>query len=255
MSVRIKTILYRIYNDYFMKNRYGVYDDLINKLLENGYQFIRISEYKKLYDSGKHVIIRHDIDSDVKIARKMFEIEKKYNVKSTFYFREKTLDDNLIKDIIDYGSEFGYHYEEIATYVKKNKIKNREKIVKDMPIIKRQFDSNLKSIEIRYNTTIKSVAAHGDFINRKYNITNNMIFDEKSHSNVIEAYDKRIEGKLDARISDDFGPRYWKPQVPEKIIGENNNILILVHTRYWNKSPIERFKEDACRLIEGIRNK
>ena len=103
MSVRIKAILYRIYNDYFMKNRYGVYDDLINKLLENGYQFIRISEYKKLYDSGKHVIIRHDIDSDVKIARKMFEIEKKYNVKSTFYFREKTLDDNLIKDIIDYS--------------------------------------------------------------------------------------------------------------------------------------------------------
>ena len=87
-----------------------------------------------------------------------------------------------------------------------------------------------------------------------FKLDSDILFDGNSYSNIIEAYDEKIEGKLDARISDDFGPKYWKPQIPEEIINDNN-ILILVHTRYWDKAPIERFKEDFCRLIEGIKNK
>lgn len=257
MRNKIRRVLYRIYTDYFMKNRYSSYEKLICDLLENGYEFITISEYKKLSKEGKHVIIRHDIDSDPKIARKMYEIEKKYDVKTTFYFRQKTMDDNLIRDIISYGSEFGYHYEEIATYVKKNKIKKKDEIIKLIPIIREEFNLNLKKIEEKYNYVIHSVAAHGDFINRKFNITNSNIFDSKSNPNVIEAYDKKIEGKLDARLSDDYAPKYWKPYTPEEIIRNpvNKNILFLVHTRYWNSSPLGRFKEDMSRFVEGLRNK
>lgn len=81
-----------------------------------------IKDYKQMENSDKkYIFIRHDIDSDIKIARRMFEIEKKLNVKSTFNFRLCTMDKKLIYDILEYGSEVGYHYEEIAQYCKDNR--------------------------------------------------------------------------------------------------------------------------------------
>ena len=259
MKKKFKKVFYRMYNDYLMKNRYSEYENLILDFKNNGYEFIKISEYNKLKEKGKHIIIRHDIDSDVKIARKMFEIEKKNGVKTTFFFRKRTLNDKLIKEIIDYGSEFGYHYEEIATYIKDNKLKSKEEIIDSIKNIQKLFEKNLRQLEEKYNVKICSIAAHGDFINRKYKITNDELFNldlRKKYPSIIEAYDKKIEGNLNRRTSDDFGPNYWKPIIPKPTLEEkDDNILILVHTRYWNKAPIERFKEDFLRIIEGIENK
>ena len=69
-------MLSRLYNDYIMPNRYKEYEELLNLFKSSGYEFICVKDYKKLEnDKGKYIIIRHDIDSDIKIARKMFEIE------------------------------------------------------------------------------------------------------------------------------------------------------------------------------------
>ena len=257
MKNKIKNLLYRINNDYFMKNRYNIYEELITKLINANYQFITISEYKKLLNKGKHVIIRHDIDSDVKIARKMFEIEKKYNIKATYYFRKCTIDKELMKELNENNFEIGYHYEEIATYVKHNKLKSKEEIIKNMKDIQKTFEKNIKMFEKEFNISLKSIASHGDFINRKYSIPNNELFDKKMRKNfphIIEAYDDVVEGNLDARISDGLGESLWHPINPFDAIDHNKrNILILVHTRWWDKAPLERLKNEIKRIIEGIK--
>ena len=255
--MRISKIKNRIYNDYFMKNRYSEYELLIKNLLENRYQFITISEYKKLLSKGKYIIIRHDIDSDVDIAKRMFEIEKKYNVRTTFYFRTCTFDRQLMLEINDFGSEVGYHFEEIATYVKKHKLKSRKQILENMPDIQRMFVDNIQRFEDEFDIKLSSIAAHGDFINRKYKIVNNELFDKrmrKKFSNIVEAYDDEIESNLDFSISDDVYPNFWKPNSPfDAIKNKKRRMLILIHTRWWNSAPLERFKCEVNRVIEGIK--
>lgn len=257
--MKIKKITNRIYNDYFMKNRYSEYQLLIKTLLGNEYKFVTIKDNKELLSNEKHVIIRHDIDSDVRIAKKMFEIEKKYNVHSTYYFRTCTFNKSLIQKINEYGSEVGYHFEEIATFVKKNKLKSKEDIIKNMDKIQELFSQNIESFEKNFNVKLSSIASHGDFINRKYQISNNYLFDEKTRKkfpNIIEAYDKEIESNLDSRISDTVYPQFWKPQNPFDEIKEGKkNILILVHTRWWDRAPKQRLKGDFKRLIDEIKYK
>lgn len=259
MKNKLKKILHRVYNDFLMPNRYYEYEAIIKNYQEIGYQFITISEYKKLTEKGKYLIIRHDIDSDVQIAKRMFEIEKRYNVKATYYFRKSTLDTAFMKKINEYGSEVGYHYEEIATYVKKNKIKTKKEILKHIKKIQELFKQNIISFEKDTEIKLCSIAAHGDYINVKYKITNNILFDkemQKCFPQIIEAYDTKIEGYLDARISDCEYPILWKPITPKQILeNDNAKVLMLIHTRWWSRAPIERLKLIINRVVEEIKYK
>lgn len=244
----------RIYNDYFMGSRMSEYEKLLKSYLKNDYTFLMIKEStKKLDDEKKYIFIRHDIDSDIRIARKMFEVEKKLNIKTTYYFRLSTFDKKLVQDIIDYGSEVGYHYEEIATYCKKNKVFNKEIVIKNIEDIKENFVNNIEKLQEEYNLKFSSIASHGDFINRKINYTNDQVYDKKLKNKLklIEAYD--IEPMLDFRTSDCMPPKFFK-QDPFLAIKENKKkVLLLVHTRYWGSAPIERFKLDLNRVIDSVR--
>ncbi len=246
-------IFNRIYNDYFMKSRLKEYEKLILDFINNDYMFITISDYKKLKDNDKHLIIRHDIDSDLAIAKKMFEIEKKLGVKSTYYFRKQTCDKKFIEEILKYGSEVGYHYEEIATFCKENNVKTRDNIIKNMDKIKKLFETNIKEFEKEYNLKLTSIASHGDFINRKFDISNAVLFDEnlrKKFNKIVEAYDSVIEDNIELRISDCMYPNFWKPVNPIVAIEQQKkNVLLLIHTRWWDKAPGERFKNEILRLF------
>ena len=253
---KIKSIWYRLYSDYITKNRYNEYEIILETIRKKNYESICISEYTKLAKKGRHVIIRHDIDTDVPIAKKLFELEKQHGIKATYFFRLSTIDIDFIKELISNGYEVGYHYEEIATYAKQHKIKTRNEIEKHMGEIQQLFRSNIEAFEKQIGTHITSIASHGDHANRKLDMPNNFLFNvdlQKEYPNIIEAYDERIEGKLDARISDTMPPTYWKPIGIDEVFSNNpHNFLMLVHPRWWNKAPLIRFKETLRRIIEGI---
>lgn len=243
----------RIYNDYFLPERMDEYEKLLKSYLEKNYEFLCIKDYQKMKNNQKYIFIRHDIDSDVIYARKMFEVEKKLNIHTTYYFRLETLDKELIKEILDYGSEVGYHYEEIATFCKKNKKFNKDFIDKNLVKIQELFQKNINFIQEEYNIKLSSIASHGDFINRKINLTNQYLYTNelKNKLNLIEAYD--IETNIEFRTSDCMYPKFFKED-PLKGLKENKKrVLLLIHTRYWGKNPCERIKLDFKRLIDAIK--
>jgi hypothetical protein len=243
----------RLYNDYFMPNRYKEYENLLKLFLENNYQFICVKDYKALERNGKYIIIRHDIDSDLRIAKKMFEIEKNLNINTTYYFRLNTMEKDFMTNINNFGSEVGYHYEEIAQFCKNNKKVNAEYVKSNIKIIRDNFIKNIKDIEKIYKIKLYSIASHGDFVNRKLGMTNKYLYNDELQRrlNLIEAYD--IEKWINFRTADDEYPKFWKEN-PEKAIKNNKNkVLLLIHTRYWDKAPIERFKIDFIRLRDAIK--
>lgn len=247
----------RIYSDYFMKNRYDEYDKLLNELLKQNFKFIKICDFYK-FDSNeeKKVFLRHDIDNDVHIAKELFKLEKKHNIHSTYYFRWSTMEYKFIKELENYGNEIGYHYEEISTYAKKNHIKNKKQIYNNIDLLRNILIKNTKKFEKESGVKVQSICSHGDWINRKLNISNIELSNQivkKSLNIKIEAYD--IEKGLDFRISDRQFPDCWYPSTPfEYIRNRNNKIgLILVHPRRWNSSFLSRLREDIFRCIEELR--
>ena len=167
-----------------------------------------------------------------------------------------TFDKKLIKKINEYGSEVGYHFEEIANFCKENKNISSSFVFDNLAKIKQIFINNVKKFEKETNSKLYSVAAHGDFINRKINVYNSILMDEQVRKDIkvnIEAYD--IEKKLDFRTCDCMYPKFWVDNPINAIKEDKKKVLLLVHTRWWDKSPLIRFKNDFIRLVESVRYK
>ena len=107
-------IIDRVYADYFQPSRMDEYKELLRALLLAGYKFHSIHSFWRLEhipgglaETGKYFVLRHDIDSDVQTAKKMWAIEKEMGIASSYYFRLSTIDITLMRDIDANGSDYG----------------------------------------------------------------------------------------------------------------------------------------------------
>ncbi|GAB4140913.1 MAG: hypothetical protein Fur0041_16130 [Bacteroidia bacterium] len=251
----------RIYEDYFMPSRLGEYERLLKTALDKGYAHYTLPEFFNLVttgkDPGKCFIHRHDIDTDVRTARKMFETEKKLGIKTSYYFRLNTLDFQLMKEIHAYGSEAGYHYEELAQYCKDHGIRSKEEIRQHYPQIRERFRANLKMFSKGCGFEVKTVASHGDFVNRKIGVANHdfvtrELMDETGI--VFECYDERILKNLEIIISDAMYPVFYKPVNPFDVMNKGHKVIyLLTHPRHWHTAPVENTMDNLKRLWEGWR--
>jgi len=91
-----------------------MYKILLTELIKTKYKFITFAEFiQNNTNTGKIIILRHDVDRLPEQALKMAEIEHEMGVKTTYYFRcqPNGFEMNFIKDIAALGYEIGYHYE------------------------------------------------------------------------------------------------------------------------------------------------
>lgn len=95
---------------------FKVYEELIEALKGAGYNFITFEDYFTLDKLPEPlVILRHDVDRIPPNAVVMAEIEKRHNIRASYYFRivPEAWDTNVIKKIASLGHECGYHYEDL----------------------------------------------------------------------------------------------------------------------------------------------
>lgn len=258
----IKSLYNRIYADYLMPSRLKEYEKIITTSLSEGYTHITLRDYYQSLIEGtltekRYFIHRHDIDTDLRTTKKMFEIEKKHNVHTTYYFRMSTITPKLMKEIEAFGSEASYHFEEIASFCKKNNINSKEKALSKLDIIKEEFIKNTQQLEQKLGYKFKTVASHGDFVNRKLSLINNEITKDNSVRDkakiVAEAYDSILHNSFDAYISDKPYPKYYSPNNIFSEIGKSDVICMLSHPRQWETNFWVNTKDNILRLIEGIR--
>ena len=257
-----KIALNRIYSDYFIPSRLDEYEEVILNLISTGYEHITFKDYSQMFrnntlENKKYFINRHDIDTDIKTAKEFFKIEKKYDVKASYYFRLSTLDFEFMKEIEEYGSEASYHFEEIAQFAKDNHIHSKEEILNRLDEVKDLFIKNFKMIEANMCIKLQTVCSHGDFVNRKLKIINNEITNDKVLRENLgiscETYDDDLMNSFDIYVSDRPYPIFYAPKSIFEYIGKKNIICMLTHPKQWNRSLFCNTKENLKRLYEGIK--
>lgn len=255
--------LHRLYSDYFLPNRLGEFEKLISTALEAGYTHVTIPEFYELIKSGsldqskKYFIHRHDIDTDVSTARSIFEVEQKCGIRSSWYFRLSTLNSKLMNDIRNTGSEVGYHYEELAQYCKDHRIKSQQGARNHFSDITGIFKKNFHTVEKKAGFKIKTIASHGDFVNRKIDLTNFSFITRELMDELgieLECYDDVLLKNYGTILSDYHYPIFYKPRNPLDCIKEGHKVIYLLsHPRHWRATFWANTKDNLQRLIEGIK--
>jgi hypothetical protein len=257
------SILNRIYSDYFLPSRLGEYEKLLAIAVKENYQHLTIPEFYALAKSnslhGKYFIHRHDIDTDVSTARELFLIEKKLSVKTSFYFRLNTIDVPLMNEIRNYGSEVGYHFEELSDFCKTNKIKSAEEAKKHYDTIRKLFAENFLALEKKCGFKIKTIASHGDFVNREIGVSNFDFITRELMDQLkidFECYDELLIRNYGTILSDTGYPEFYKQGNPFDAIKKNDQrIYLLTHPRHWRKAIIENTSDNLTRFFQGLKYK
>ena len=257
----MNTMLNRLYCDYLMPSHLAAYEELVCAAHKAGYAQTSVRMYHDMVSKGrslsdKVIVHRHDIDTDLRTTRKLFEIEKKHGIKSSFYFRLSTLDIDLMREIDEYGSEASYHYEALATYAKKNKIKDAAALRDRLPEIRTAFITNFSSIEQRFGRKMRTVAGHGDFANRKLKVNNTEILADpqlRQRCGIeVETYDPTLMENIDIYITDRPPPQFYYPSSPLDSLGRHRRIYLLTHPRQVETNWKANTKENLFRFYEGI---
>ena len=160
----------------------------------------------------------------------------------------------IIQEIYNYRYEVGYHYEEIATFEKNNKLKNKNEILNH--VIQKMFLDDYNNFKLKSEVPCYSVSSHGDFVNVKLNISNKVLLtsDEvrKEAGIVVEAYDDIIENNIKKRYADQEYLGFFSNNVIDSLLNGNSPILILTHPRQWKVDICENSKDNFRRLYQGL---
>lgn len=256
----MKTMLRRLYCDYLMPSQLAAYEKLVCAAQKAGYEQTSVRHYHDMVGSAalpeRVIVHRHDIDTDLRTTRKLFEIEKKHGVKSSFYFRLCTLNIELMRQIEEYGSEASYHYEELATFAKKHKIKDAAALRSRLPEIRTDFAANFSRIEQRMGRKLRTVAGHGDFANRKLKVNNTEILADPALRQQcgieVESYDRALMENIDIYITDRPPPQCYYPTSPLEALGKYRRIYLLTHPRQVETNWKENTKENLFRVYENL---
>lgn len=124
------------------------YRQLLNTLIEQGYQFQTFSEYLTK-PSSRSIVLRHDVDKRPQNSLKLAKLESDLGLKGVYNFRivPKSWDKDIIKAIFSLGHEIGYHYEDLAL-----NNGNFQKAIKN-------FELNLE--RIRNLAPVSTITMHG----------------------------------------------------------------------------------------------
>jgi hypothetical protein len=250
----------RVYADFLMPSRLDELRGLMQLAASQGYQAESLASFwekiakSEPFKPGKHLILRHDIDTDPRTARAMWKVEKSLGMtQSSFLFRLSTVDLPFMRELAEQGVDVGYHFEEVATIARKEGLRTKEQALAALPRIREEFARNLTKLRRASGLALTSTVAHGDFINQRLGLTNSVILDDLAFRQEMgirfEGYDREFGAKVDVYHSDEAPPILWRPANPEVAINHGIPVIsLLLHPRQWRVGFRANVRENSVRL-------
>jgi hypothetical protein len=255
---RLRAIALRLHHDYLQAERLGDFEALLTAALERGYRTMTLSAFAETAPAAapeeRILLVRHDIDTDVARARRMWHIEQHLGVVGSYFFRRSTWDVGFMRELAAAGCEVGYHYEELADLVKEQGAATAAQARALIDAARRRLHARVNELRAASGLPLEVLAAHGDFANRAVGVTNvELLADSAFRAQIgarLEAYD--IEPRVSARSSDGIPPMRWIPEDPIVAIRRGERVVeVLVHPRSWGRAPAANARADLVRVREG----
>jgi len=253
---------HRFYSDFLLPSRVQEFRRLLERALAQGYQVHSIASiWEKIkagqLQDGPYLVLRLDIDTDLRTTRALWRVMREMRVKGTFYFRLSTLHVALMQEIHASGSEASYHYEEIATYAKRHRLKTRAEVEARMPAIRALFAQNYRRVKALTGLPLHTVASHGDWLNRRLGVINlELLQDSRLRQELgieLEAYDPALQRHYTRRYSDGAYPHLWLDGDPlEALQNRLPFVEVLLHPRHWGANIAVNLWDNLCRLSEEL---
>jgi hypothetical protein len=250
----------RLYGDYLEPERLGDLRAFLEGALANGYATLTLSAFADRVETGSRepgeriLLLRHDIDSDVPRARRMWEIERSLGMVGSYFFRRSTWDVGFMRELACAGCEVGYHYEELATLIKQHGAATAADTRALLGAARARLRSTIPALRADTGLPLSVLAAHGDFANRAVGVSNvEMLGDDSIRAEIgvrLEAYD--VEPHVSARLADGEPGRRWRPYDPIDAIRRGEPVVaVLLHPRTWGRAPLVNARADLQRFGEG----
>jgi len=122
--------------------------------------------------------------------------------------------------------------------------------------LKEQFRANLVYFRAETGAASQTVAAHGDFLNRRLGVDNNVFLDQELMDElgiVAEVYQSWLWQSAFARVADRPFPLCWRPHSPEMALAKEPRVLWLVlHPRQWVRDAWANTRADITRTSQEL---
>jgi hypothetical protein len=255
----------RIQKDYLFAPRHEEYREILEVARSQQYRAMSLREAHSGSGGWAHqrlLALRHDVDTNNrKGVRLFFELEREFGVTATYYFRLKTLEmTDIVREILEYGSEVGYHFEEPATLAKRDRITSCRELEKEenRKRIDEMMERNIRHVNAKLGIQIRSLCSHHDFYNRRLHVENYAFLSDqiRQQFNILfEANDPSFLGLFD-RCTHDVTDNAWlwhNDDSPVKAMLEGMpRILVLTHPRQWHPAPVVNTRENLNRLLQEL---
>ena len=233
---------------------------LCTSLKRKDYTFITFSEICSDNKYEKYVIMRHDVDRNVKMALEMAKIEKEMDIQATYYFRrlKNELAEKIIRKIDGLGHEIGYHYEDFC-----GARGNFEKAISS-------FQENLDKLRELY--PVKTICMHGSPLSnwdnrmlwQKYNYRDFELIGEPffdiDYNKTLYLTDtgRRWDGESVSVRDKVFSNLNYRFRSTADIIGALNNnelpdkLMINIHPHRWTDKTFPRIIESMLQPMKNV---
>ena len=251
----------RLYADFFRPSKEAEYEMILKVAKDKGYEFHTVLSFvdvveKGIEDGKKYLILRRDVDTaDFNILRKFLTLELKYGARATYYFRWNTINTTLMRDIEAGGGEASYHYEEVASYCYRYRIRKREEVIDNLEEIHKLFLVNISKFRAKTGVKCLTIASHGDYINTKLQIQNKELINDsiRSKAGILrEAYDMEHVQTLTCRVADQIEGDKTTDLVLAALERGEQVLELLTHPRQWNSPFWVNLKEELNRFFKGL---
>jgi hypothetical protein len=160
---RSRQRLRRRFSRTFSRARWDEYRRLLAGAQDSGYELVSLEEWVGSPQSGENrtLVLRHDVDQHPGSALPMARIESELGVTSTWYFRWRTADDTVIRELRSRGFAVGLHYETLSRRALAEGRGATTDIAPLIPESRAILKEEIALFKARFGP-IRSVAPHGD---------------------------------------------------------------------------------------------